>query len=311
MGLIGELAYDWHDKEKRAVAAKNHTEEMQKNYSADIAASVKAIHIYSKGLFDKLASGERVITNPGLTPKYSVKDIDSVSAVLGGPKDICVLNFASYKNPGGMFLKGSRAQEESLCHESFLYNVLSDKRLASYYEYNNKHLNKAFYEDRAVYTPGIRFSRPMNPFMNKVKIANVITCAAPNIGAVRMYNKCSKEEERTVLHDRIRLVLAVAAVNGQRNLVLGAFGCGVFKCDPVIVAEEMKNLLEGEFKGCFEDVCFAIPSGNNKDNFKAFEDVFVPLEKKKDNDGWVNIADGLKDVFDAEAELTEPTDPEL
>ena len=40
-------------------------------------------------------------------------------------ESICALNFASYKNPGGKFMDGSSAQEECLCHESILYEVLS------------------------------------------------------------------------------------------------------------------------------------------------------------------------------------------
>ena len=235
-----------------------------------------------------------------------------MSAVVNGPKDnVCVLNFASYKNPGGMFLQGSRAQEECLCHESFLYNVLSSKRLSSYYAYNNQHLNNAFYEDRAVYTPGIKFIHAENLFMNRINTASVITCAAPNIGVVRKYNRvnCSKEDERAILHDRIRLVLAVAAINNQTNLVLGAFGCGVFQCDPVIVAEEMKNLLEGEFKGFFGNVCFAVPVGRNRENYNAFGKVFSFLEKEEK---WVNLADELKDVIDTDAvEINEPSGPEL
>ena len=41
---------------------------------------------------------------------------------------IVALNFASYKNPGGQFINGSMAQEESLCHASMLYPVLNSSK---------------------------------------------------------------------------------------------------------------------------------------------------------------------------------------
>lgn len=94
-------------------------------------------------------------------------------------KKICILNFASYKNPGGGYLNGSMAQEESLCYASTLYNVL--ERQKDYYAYNNKHLNYALYTNRALYGPQIYF--PAFDFY-----CDVITCAVPNLTACKKFN---------------------------------------------------------------------------------------------------------------------------
>ncbi|CAM5227660.1 TIGR02452 family protein [Streptomyces griseus] len=55
-------------------------------------------------------------------------------------------------------------------------------------------------------------------------------------------------------------MLEVAAVRGYRRLVLGAWGCGVFRNDPAQVAEAFRALLGagGRFGGHFEQIVFGI-----------------------------------------------------
>lgn len=84
---------------------------------------------------------------------FYLKDQDSVSCLFGliDRSKTAILNYASYKHPGGYFLGGSSAQEEALCHESNLYPIL----LAfddTYYAWNRQRLNRALYLDRAIYS---------------------------------------------------------------------------------------------------------------------------------------------------------------
>jgi uncharacterized protein (TIGR02452 family) len=67
-----------------------------------------------------------------------------------GAERIALLNFASARNPGGGFLSGSQAQEESLARASGLYAALS--RMTDYYGANRRS-QSALYTDHMIYSP--------------------------------------------------------------------------------------------------------------------------------------------------------------
>lgn len=67
---------------------------------------------------------------------------------------------------------------------------------------------------------------------------------------------------------KLRTALWMAATHGHKVVILGAIGCGAFQNDPAHISQIFKNLLEGEFKGVFKLVVFAITKSNhNLDSF--------------------------------------------
>ena len=257
----------WEGKNDRATVAKQHTNKMSAEYGDEIKKVVDRTILY---VFDV---PEGVPSKEGCN-QASIKPKDSVSAVMTEAKGkTAVLNFASYKYPGGGFLAGSRAQEECLCHDSFLYNVL--KEFPDYYAWNNERKNKALYENRALYTPNVRFFKD-----GKEQLCDVITCASPNFSAAEKYCHVTREENKKVLKDRIQFVLDIAKTNRVDTLILGAYGCGVFGQDATEVAQIFYDFLKSDDYQCFEHVIFAIPE-DRTNNYEKFKDVFA---KKYIND---------------------------
>ena len=252
---------NWANKEARAEQAQRHTEEMQKKYDNEIQNSIQNTKIYD---IDFQCDDNKEDKNTEII----IEDSDTVYAGSRYFKDgkIALLNFSSYKNPGGMFINGSKAQEECLCHASYLYNVLM-QFTDSFYNWNNQHKNRALYFNRGLYSPNILFQYNETLFH-----CDVITCAAPNKSAARRYQKVTNEENTEILQSRIKFVLDIAKENHVDTLILGAYGCGVFGQNAKEVAGIFKKYLETTHK-CFNKVIFAIPKGKDK-NLESFKSVF-------------------------------------
>lgn len=201
-----------------------------------------------------------IVPNQGSTNSVTVGvPLDTVSALFerDWPGKICILNYASYRNPGGGFLKGMQTQEESLCHESNLYLVLLAFK-NSYYAWNRENMNHSLYLNRALYSPDIVFERD-----GVQKKADVLTCAAPNWDAASIYNNVTEEENRQAVFDRLAFISSILTDNDVNTFIAGAWGCGVFGQDPKMMANAMVDSILAP------TVVWAIPPGYNYDMFMS------------------------------------------
>ena len=226
----------------------------------------------SKNLTDSTTSKHTFDeTNPPRLTMFkdiiSVINTDSVSAVVEYSKlgKTCVLNMASYKRPGGGVHNGARAQEECLFRCSNLINVVP----TSFYPLE---VNEALYTKDAIF-----FKDKDYEYMEPV-VCDVITIAAINLNENAKYDPVQNiTEYRKITKDKIRLMVSLAAQNGVKNLILGAWGCGVFNNDPTTMAQYFSEVLIGEgYSVDFDNIVFAIINDHNYvgNNFDIFNNQF-------------------------------------
>ena len=162
-------------------------------------------------------------------------------AVIDGHADTAALNFASAKNAGGGFRNGAQAQEESLARSSALYASL----LAAPAYYAANRAADLLYTDHAILSPRVPVFRDDDGnLLDAPYPATFITMPAANIGAMPADSPLRASVPATMVR-RARCVLALAATAGCRSLILGAWGCGVFRNDPAVVADAVRPLADG------------------------------------------------------------------
>ena len=196
-------------------------------------------------------------------------------AVQAHGKVLC-LNFASAKNPGGGFLSGAQAQEEALTRSSALFDCLKDQNA---YYHTNRACGTTLYTDTMIHSPAVPFFKDDEglPLDNWFPLS-ILTAPAVNEGAVRQNEPNQIPKIRETMLRRTEKLLTLAAYLEYRHLILGAWGCGVFRNDPEAVADYFYTFLgpQGRFAHCFETVTFAILGSKvTSPNLAAFQQRFA------------------------------------
>lgn len=257
-------------REERISEATKHLGLIRRVFAEDTASAIEAAILYKEG-------EARALPVPAARFEQSnvrVERADTVKAALAADaneRKVCMLDFASYTTPGGGYDRGAWAQEEALCAESNLFEVLSGLRDV-FYTPNRQVMRGGLYTDRALYLHDVLFTTGAAPCKR-----DVIVCAAPNRTRALESNR-SEVECDSVMRKRVQAVMHIAANEQVDTLVLGAFGCGVFGNDPALVADAFKSWLD-EHPGVFEEVVFAIPGRGA--NLEAFEQVFGPAQREE------------------------------
>ena len=225
----------------------------------DVAEMVAGTRLYRPGElpFDRAIGSRNLSTTFDVTPETTLA---AARRLVGRFPDshVAALNFASAKNPGGGFLNGSLAQEESLAVSSGLYPSLITQQ--EYYD-ANRATHDALYTDHVIFSPRVPVFRDDDlRLMNKPYQVSMITAPAPNAGAVDPNMPGRADRIANTLWRRMNIVLNVAIHNNADVLILGAWGCGVFKNDVDQVAGMFHESLGsgGLFHGAFHHICFAV-----------------------------------------------------
>lgn len=116
------------------------------------------------------------------------------------------------------------------------------------------------YTDHMIYSPAVPFFRDDRLHLLEESFElSVLTAPAPNAGEHLRRNEGDHASVERALEARAAMVLAAARHHAHRILVLGAWGCGVFRNDPAFVADVFARLLASpSFAGAFDRVVFAI-----------------------------------------------------
>lgn len=176
------------------------------------------------------------------------------------------LNFANGVHPGGGFLQGARAQEEVLCRSSALYATLAGDPM--YDDHRRRPTPDS--TDWMILSPDVPVFRSDDGIsLEQPWLLGILTSAAPYAPTV------GQPRSADLLGQRIHRMLSVAAAHRYDALVLGAWGCGAFRNDPVRTAKDFRKALEGQFRGRFSEIVFAISDWSPERRFLGpFRDEF-------------------------------------
>lgn len=176
------------------------------------------------------------------------------------------LNFASAWNPGGGFQTGAEAQEESLARASGLFPCLDG---SPFYAFHRQQDDRR-YSDRAIHSPCVPVFRDDSGAL----LETPWPCSFVTSPAVDRRRFPESENTDALMAQRIRFVLDVFAAHTHENIVLGAWGCGVFQNEPATIASQFADALATTHRGVFRVVRFSVFDRRDDGTLRAFAERF-------------------------------------
>ena len=203
--------------ENRKEQSIKHHEFILENNNGDIEKAVKHSTVYDEYSSVNTSQVLRIAETDCLSAAIAVRNNDFRAA-------ITILNFASFTKQGGGYMNGARAQEEYLCNESNLWEILNDEAFEGFYNENRKENNiqGGIYKNRAIFTPNVKFHRDGVDYY-----FNVLTCAAPNYKRA-IQNNIPHNVILDEYKSRVRFIYNILHDKHQDFFISGAWGCGVF-----------------------------------------------------------------------------------
>ena len=199
----------------------------------------------------------RIVPAPGNVPIEVRNETTLMAAqrLAEAGRRVCALNFASATHPGGGFLSGARAPEESLARSSGLYGCLEGHPMYAFH----RSRRDALYTTYAIFSPGVPvFRTDEGTLLETPFLCSFITSPAVNARVVLERDPSRHIEIREAMRARIDRVLNVAGLHPHDALILGAWGCGAFGNDSRVIATLFQAALAGPFAGLFGQIVFAI-----------------------------------------------------
>lgn len=186
--------------------------------------------MFAEGKFDGMKSvyikdytpTERTREKPFKLSDSLVKQTTIACVIANRESRSIALNFASAYHPGGGYLTGARAQEESLCRASGLYYTLRD--VTAFYDDNKR--GGVEYTDGMIHSENVPVVRDD---FGKAPDTPVL-CDFLTVPAVNRHkaHAIPREQTNLTMERRINKIVSYCAETDCGTVILGAFGCGVF-----------------------------------------------------------------------------------
>jgi hypothetical protein len=203
--------------------------------------------------------------------------LNATRKMIDNGQNPCLLNMGNRHIPGGDIFDGWGAQEENLIRRSDYFrsiftllddpienlNALCEKLGITPFDLkrNPEHSYPMDVDFGGVYTPGVTVFRgdEANGYVLLDKPYKVDIVAVASLNKPSLILDQLDPDLIDTAKNKIRTIFRIAYLNGHRNMVLSAFGCGSFQNPPTQTALLFKNVLEEEeFHNRFEEIVFAI-----------------------------------------------------